>query len=527
MKTNDIEFKISKYNGDGRGVAFFGGGRRIIDGVLRDETVKIDGRGGVEIVKPSPFRIAPACAVFSKCGGCNLLFAEYEEQLRIKKAALAECLKDLGGDIPIADTVGMYYPFKYRNKIHLAFSETPNGRVKIGFFEENSKRVTDFKECLLHDKSAEILKEILKNFVAKYRLKIYGNSQEGLRYAAARFLDGGVMLTVVSTYAALPNADELFGELSKHFKDVSLYLNVNRLENSMVFSDKFIHLAGKTSLTGKLCGVKFDYYPSAFLQINDRMAAKVYNDVLNAADIDGETTVLDIFSGIGVTSVLFAKKCAKVYSVELSKEAVKAAVSLKKTCGLPDKIINICGDAGAELTRLSLDIDDGKQEVKAINTIRSKNSAFAKPTGNETKNTKNLNENANSAFKKPAGNENENANSAFEKPALRTGEIFVREYENPENDKNNETEYLTANPINKNLLVFADPPRTGLGEKVIRGILRLNPKQIVYLSCNPKTLGEDLKKLTQNYSVKSVTPYDMFPQTRHVETLVILDGNKK
>lgn len=487
MKTNDSELKISKYNRDGRGVAFQYGRRRIVDGVLKGETVKIDESGEVEVVVPSPFRRAVGCKNFSKCGGCNFLFAEYEEQLRIKKAIVAESLSGVVEESLIGDAAGMYYPFKYRNKIHLAISEPSKGAVKIGFFEENSKRVINFEDCLLHSKSAEILTEILREFIIKHKMKIYGSSRDGLRYAAARFIDDGIMLTIVSTYAALPNSDELLAELSKHFREVSLYLNLNRLENSMIFSDKFIHLGGKTSISGKLCGIKFEYYPSAFIQINDLVAAKIYNDVLNNSDIDGETTVLDIYSGIGVTSALFAKRCAKVYSVELSKDAVKAAAALKKANGLSDKIINICGDAGAELTKLSADIDDDRQEIKAINTIRGKN---------------------------------------FEANIVRNDELRETEVKNKSLKPNDgKPEYLSAQAVNKNLVVFADPPRVGLDEKVIKSILRLKPKQIIYLSCNPKTLNDNLKKFLPNYSVASVTPYDMFPQTRHVETLVVL--NKK
>ena len=70
---------------------------------------------------------------------------------------------------------------------------------------------------------------------------------------------------------------------------------------------------------------------------------------------------------------------------------------------------------------------------------------------------------------------------------------------------------------------FVDPPRAGLGEGVCRSIIRFAPKKIIYVSCNPKTLADDLKLLTKGgYSVESVKPYDMFPCTRHVETVVCL-----
>ena len=72
-------------------------------------------------------------------------------------------------------------------------------------------------------------------------------------------------------------------------------------------------------------------------------------------------------------------------------------------------------------------------------------------------------------------------------------------------------------------LLLLDPPRTGAENKVIAGILSLKPARIVYVSCDPATLGRDLKKLLAGgYSLDTVTAFDMFPQTHHVETVVRL-----
>ena len=67
-----------------------------------------------------------------------------------------------------------------------------------------------------------------------------------------------------------------------------------------------------------------------------------------------------------------------------------------------------------------------------------------------------------------------------------------------------------------------DPPRKGVDEKVINALLKVLPKRIVYVSCNPATLARDLKPLLDAYEVVSTVPYDMFPQTDHVETVCAL-----
>ncbi len=69
----------------------------------------------------------------------------------------------------------------------------------------------------------------------------------------------------------------------------------------------------------------------------------------------------------------------------------------------------------------------------------------------------------------------------------------------------------------------ADPPRTGLGPEVCAEILRLAPRRVVYVSCNPLSQLDDLRILAPAYRLTLLRGYDMFPHTPHVETLSVLD----
>lgn len=72
-------------------------------------------------------------------------------------------------------------------------------------------------------------------------------------------------------------------------------------------------------------------------------------------------------------------------------------------------------------------------------------------------------------------------------------------------------------------VLFMDPPRSGSTEEFIRAAAKLGPKRIVYISCNPETLARDLKVFRQHgYRAGEAWPYDLFPQTGHVETVVLL-----
>ncbi len=83
--------------------------------------------------------------------------------------------------------------------------------------------------------------------------------------------------------------------------------------------------------------------------------------------------------------------------------------------------------------------------------------------------------------------------------------------------------FLQRQVLNTFDVVIADPPRVGLGEKVCAALLRLLPRRIIYVSCNPLTQFDDLRYLSVAYRITRLRGYDMFPHTPHVEMLAVLD----
>lgn len=71
-------------------------------------------------------------------------------------------------------------------------------------------------------------------------------------------------------------------------------------------------------------------------------------------------------------------------------------------------------------------------------------------------------------------------------------------------------------------VVITDPPRAGMHEDVVQKLLQVHPNRIVYVSCNPATQARDIEWLSEKYDVTRVQPVDMFPQTHHVENIVLL-----
>jgi tRNA/tmRNA/rRNA uracil-C5-methylase (TrmA/RlmC/RlmD family) len=73
-------------------------------------------------------------------------------------------------------------------------------------------------------------------------------------------------------------------------------------------------------------------------------------------------------------------------------------------------------------------------------------------------------------------------------------------------------------------VVIVDPPAAGLTGNVRDALVRASPPTLLYVSCNPPTLARDVKDLRQRYTVESVTPLDMFPQTAEIEVALHLQA---
>ena len=78
-------------------------------------------------------------------------------------------------------------------------------------------------------------------------------------------------------------------------------------------------------------------------------------------------------------------------------------------------------------------------------------------------------------------------------------------------------------------VVFMDPPRAGSDEKFLSSLIKMSPKTVVYISCNPETLARDLAYIDKNstYKIQKIQPVDMFPHTAHIECVVVMSRKEE
>ncbi|MBR4721157.1 MAG: 23S rRNA (uracil(1939)-C(5))-methyltransferase RlmD [Clostridia bacterium] len=364
VKKNDIiTVTVSAVSSDGSGIAKFSGYTIFIPQTLPEDVaevlvVKVKSSYGygklLKIISPSPYRIGSPCPHFEKCGGCQLMMADYDYQLEIKKGFVKDALSRLGGINANVDIIGSDTPFRYRNKMVFPF-----GKDGVwGFYRERSHDIIPLSDCLLGD---ELSKDIL-NAVAKY-MKDFGilaydeEAHSGvIRRVFIRNTDTEFLVVISANSDSLPHSDELIKALRLVSDKISgIVLNVNKKRTNLVLGDKSIVLWGKNYLSATLLGLKYEISPESFFQVNSKQTEKLYSLALDFADIQNTDTVLDIYCGIGTITLSAAKTAKKVIGIEIVEKAIENAKENAKRNGIFNADF-YCGEAETLVPKL---INDG------------------------------------------------------------------------------------------------------------------------------------------------------------------------
>jgi 23S rRNA (uracil1939-C5)-methyltransferase/tRNA (uracil-5-)-methyltransferase len=356
----------------------------------------------VEVLKPSPHRIAPPCPLFGRCGGCQYQHLTYAEQLAWKRRQVGELLRHMAGiEFPVAPVIASPREYGYRSKITPHFAaprknaeipnpngQTPKGPLPkerpegfpIGFLRQGTRfDIVDVPHC---DIATEAINARLPEMRASIRA----------RAAAGEFPRGATLLlrdaggTVTSDYEAI--ITETVGEL------------------------------------------KLRFLARDFFQNNPFILPAFTGYVREQASADGAKFLVDAYCGSGLFALASARAFERVAGVEVSESSVKFAQQNAAANGITNATF-LAGDATAIFQGLTF-------------------------------------------------------------PAAET-------------------------------VVVIDPPRKGCDESFLQQLFAFGPATVVYVSCDPATQMRDLRHfLAAGYTLTSVQPFDLFPQTRHLECVITL-----
>ena len=425
--------------------------------------------------------MAKQCPRAGACGACQLNGVKYSTQLARKQAYVEGLLSCFG---PVAPIIGMENPFHYRNKVQSVFGLSPKGEVVSGIYRLGTHKLIPIRDCMIEDEEADAILQTIKALVKERGIEPYDEDQQvgAIRHVLIRraVATNQSLVVLVSGSPKFRPKASFAQELAKRHPSVKgVLLNVNAEKTSMVLSEAPCKLIwGQGWIEDELCGLRFRISAKSFYQVNATQAAKLYTIAMRMAAgvtgikvegarrgfrFSGSETVLDAYCGTGTIGLIAARWGAgRVIGIELNESAVADAIENAALNGVANASF-ICGDASAVLKSMA------KGHVWL----------------------------------------------SKEEPSSGVHSALVGL------DPEDKTAYTQLSSVD---VLFMDPPRSGSDERFLASVIKLSPKTVVYISCDPQTLARDLRYLTTMgpYRMVGAQPVDMFPQTSHIETVVLL-----
>lgn len=335
QKGQNLELEITDLTHDGRGVSHLQDYAIFVPGALPGERVQVQisqvkkhyAQGSLrKIITSSEARISPQCAIYPRCGGCQIQHLNYQAQLAAKESQVTQTLKRIAKlQVPILPIVGMEEPWQYRNKALFPFDRASDGRVLLGCFEMGTHTVVDLDHCPIQHQGQRLAIAKVRELVEEYGLSIY-NEETGkglLRHLLLRsgFKTGEMLLGLITTGEPFPRAQEFASALAASFENlVGVVRNINSKRTNVILGERTELLWGRPILYDQILGLRFAISATSFFQVNPLGMELLYSKVLAAA---GDYSVaVDAYCGIGSIALLLAKKGAKVYGIETIPSAI-------------------------------------------------------------------------------------------------------------------------------------------------------------------------------------------------------------
>lgn len=343
----------------------------------------------VDMVKPSPDRVTPACEHFGVCGGCKWQHIPYESQLRYKRDQVVDALTRIAKvEIPeVNPTLGSKETFCYRNKLEYTFSckcwitfeDLRSGREiadrnALGFHIPGAfDKVLDIKKCWLQDDLSNRIRLFVRQYALAKGYEFYDiKAQQGLmRTLMVRIASTGeVMLIVVFARPEQENIDDLMGAIAAEFPEItSLLYVVNQKVNDTIADQEVFTYRGRDYINEEMEGLQFRIGPKSFYQTNSHQAYELYKVARRMACLKPDDLVYDLYTGTGTIANFVARQVKKVVGIEYVPEAIADAKLNSEVNGI-DNTIFFAGDMKDVLTDGFIE-EHGRPDVIIIDPPRA------------------------------------------------------------------------------------------------------------------------------------------------------------
>ena len=325
---------------EGEGIAKINDFTIFIPGAIKGEKVKVilvkvlssHAFGKiVEIINTSNSRKEVDCTTYKRCGGCNLRHINYADTLNIKREIVQNLVnKTLKNEVKVKETIGMDKPFYYRNKAQYPVGKDKENKPVMGVFANRTHEIIPINKCYIQNEQTEEIAKYAFELWNKNNLSIYDEkTRKGLlRHIVTKIgiKTNEIMLILVINGDKFKDEEGFVRNIINRYPNVkTIVKNINTKNTNVILGDKNVKIYGDGYIKDRLGEYTFKISPLSFYQVNPIQAEKLYNIGVQAAKINKNDVVFDLYCGIGTISIFMAKYAKEVYGIEIVDEAVKMA----------------------------------------------------------------------------------------------------------------------------------------------------------------------------------------------------------
>jgi 23S rRNA (uracil1939-C5)-methyltransferase len=280
------------------------------------------------------------CPHYPHCIGCPLINVPYSEQLVIKQQLVVKALNAYPSltHVHVPALIASPYRLGYRARVKLVVRST-RGEVATGLYVPATHRVIDISSCPVHPRPVNQVTAYLKKKIVELKIVPYDERNDGgqLRYLDFHysFARRELHVTLVTRHAEFPQGGALARSLSRRFSFVTgVIQNINETRGNVIWGDRYRLLSGRDTLLEEIGSLKFAFPAGAFSQANPAAAKKLYEAVAEMAALTGSENVIDLYCGVGPTSLYLARTARVVWGIDESSHSIDTAKQNARRNGL-------------------------------------------------------------------------------------------------------------------------------------------------------------------------------------------------
>ncbi len=344
MNINDeLTVSIEKLSNLGTGIARVDGCVVFVDNACPEDELKIKitkitknyaNAKILDIVKPSPYRVEPFCALQKVCGACQLQFIDYDYQLELKRQIVEDAMHSIGGlDIEVPNPIPSPQIKEYRHKIQYPVSQTKvSKRLLAGYYKPQTHEIVNIKHCPIQPQICDEIIEFIRVKSFDYSISGYNEKKHAgdLRHVVLRVsaaTDKVLVTLVVNSKKVFPRLKDFCNEIFAEFKSVSgVCVNFNTKQTNVILGAETECVCGKDFVKERILDKTFRIGANTFFQVNPKSAENIFSYVKDYIKNNFENpTVLDAYAGVATFGISVCDVAEKVVSVEENKDSVTKA----------------------------------------------------------------------------------------------------------------------------------------------------------------------------------------------------------